>query len=189
MEIQRMSDTYSNPRRHLLRREAPHQTSQKGVRAANVHDAVSPRTWPDRGTNINLDDFELSVFGAVRKPLALDWKAITELPTQSVKADLDARSIHRPRRTWHGASLQYLLREANVEPSAIRVTLFSDGGYFTRYGLHELIRDGGVLAYEVDGQPLSRSDGGPLRLVLPRVDPWRCAKWVRGLAVEDESAF
>ncbi|MEM8995866.1 MAG: molybdopterin-dependent oxidoreductase [Acidobacteriota bacterium] len=188
MEIQRMSDTYSNPRRHLLRREAPHRTHQS-IPAADIPDVVSPRTWPDRGLNINLDDFELSVFGAVRKPLALDWKTLTELPTQSVKADLDSRSIHRPRRIWHGASLQYLLREADVEPGAIRVTLFSDGGYFTRYGLHELIRDGGVLAYEVDGQSLSRSDGGPLRLVLPRADPWRCAKWVRGLAVEDESAF
>ncbi|MEM1178098.1 MAG: molybdopterin-dependent oxidoreductase [Acidobacteriota bacterium] len=188
MEVLRMSDTYSNPRRHLVRREAPHQSARR-IRAANAPEVATPRTWPDRGLNINLDDFEVSVFGAVRQPLALDWDTITSLPTASVKADLDTRSIHRPRRTWHGASLHYVLRQADVEPSAIRVTLFSDGGYFTRYGLHELIREGGVLAYEVDGEPLTRSDGGPLRLVLPRTDPWRCAKWVRGLAVEDESDF
>lgn len=189
MEAIRMTDTYSNPlRRHLVRREAPHQSARR-ARAAKAPDVASPRTWPARGLKISLDDFELSLFGAVKKTLNFDWSALTSLPAQTVKANLDSRSIHRPRRTWLGASVQYLLRSANVDPGAIRVTIYSEGGYFTRYGLHELIREGGVLAYQVDGQPLSRSDGGPVRLVLPRLDPWRCAKWVRGIAIEDESAL
>ena len=187
METHTMTDTHSNPPRRMPpRREQPHQAAHLICTKEFV---ATPRTWPTRGLSMDLDQFELQVFGAVRQSLDLNWSTLKALPPMSIDADLDSRSVRRPRRTWTGASLHHVLRLADVERAAIRVTLYSEGGYYTRFALHELLRKGGVLAYEVDGRPLTRSEGGPVRLVMPRLDPWRCSKWVRGISVEDDLEF
>ncbi|MEM6792346.1 MAG: molybdopterin-dependent oxidoreductase [Acidobacteriota bacterium] len=147
--------------------------------------SIAERPWPVRGLSLDLDDFALRVFGAVEKELVIDWPNLTRrTPTRSVQADLDATTVRAQTRQWTGAPLEGLLEEAGISPTASCVTAYSEGGYYTHLRLYDLLDGNPILAYEVDGRPLTRSDGGPVRLVLPRLAPWRSAKWVRGLEIE-----
>ena len=187
METHIMTDTHRSLTRRLMPRRGLSRTA--AIFKADEPKPVTSRTWPAREYGLNPDPFELRVFGAVRRTLELDESTLKSLPSTSLEADLDSRSIRQPKRVWTGASLLHLLRMTDMEPEAMRVTLFSEGGYYTRFALHELLRKNGVLAYEVDGRPLTRSEGGPVRLVLPRIDPWRCSKWVRAIQLEEVATF
>jgi DMSO/TMAO reductase YedYZ molybdopterin-dependent catalytic subunit len=43
-------------------------------------------------------------------------------------------------------------------------------------GLHDV-----MLAYEMDGKPLSRAHGAPLRLVIPEMYGYKNVKWLSGI--------
>ena len=35
-----------------------------------------------------------------------------------------------------------------------------------------------MLAHSLDGEPLTREHGGPLRVILPQLYAWKGAKWI-----------
>jgi DMSO/TMAO reductase YedYZ molybdopterin-dependent catalytic subunit len=41
------------------------------------------------------------------------------------------------------------------------------------------------LVYALDGKPLSRDRGGPVRLLVPHLYFWKSAKWVRRLELAE----
>ena len=43
-------------------------------------------------------------------------------------------------------------------------------------GLHDV-----MLAYEMDGKPLSRAHGAPLRLIIPEMYGYKNVKWLNGI--------
>ncbi len=42
-----------------------------------------------------------------------------------------------------------------------------------------------MLAYDMDGQPLSRAHGAPLRMVIPEMYGYKNTKWVNKIVVSD----
>jgi DMSO/TMAO reductase YedYZ molybdopterin-dependent catalytic subunit len=42
-----------------------------------------------------------------------------------------------------------------------------------------------MLAYEMDGKPLSRSHGAPVRVVIPEMYGYKNVKWVERIVVGD----
>jgi DMSO/TMAO reductase YedYZ molybdopterin-dependent catalytic subunit len=71
------------------------------------------------------------------------------------------------------------------------VLAFSHSGYTTNLPLSDVSGGRASVAWEVDGQPLSRDHGGPARLLVPHLYFWKSAKWVAGLRVldHDEQGF
>src|SRR5581483_11442453 len=48
-----------------------------------------------------------------------------------------------------------------------------------------------LVAYEADGEPLTREHGGPVRLFVPHLYLWKSAKWLKRIEVltEDQLGF
>ncbi len=67
----------------------------------------------------------------------------------------------------------------------------SSDGYTTNNPLEELLDVNVLLAYELDGAPLPREHGGPLRVIIPHLYAWKGAKFLKGLRfqAEDEPGF
>ena len=43
-----------------------------------------------------------------------------------------------------------------------------------------------LIAFEVDGQPLSREHGGPARMITPQLYAWKGAKFVKSITFLEE---
>ena len=67
-------------------------------------------------------------------------------------------------------------------PSATHVLAFSHTGYTTNLPLADVTGGKAWVAWEADGEPLTRDHGGPARLLVPHLYFWKSAKWVAGSA-------
>jgi len=133
---------------------------------------------------IPLQDWRLEVTGLVARPLELDWDDLQACPRQELRAD-----IHCVTRwsclglAWEGVHPRELLARAAPGPGATHVTLHGYDGYTTNLPLEALLADGVLLADTLEGRPLPRDHGGPLRLVLPERYFWKSAKWLRAIEI------
>jgi DMSO/TMAO reductase YedYZ molybdopterin-dependent catalytic subunit len=149
--------------------------------------------------SVDLDHWQLEITGLVQHPKVLTLAEIKARKRVTVTATLECSgnssnpgfmgAIGNVR--WTGTPLRALLRECGLEPRGIEVVFFGvdtkvekirDKEYpqnFARsLSRDEALRDSILLAYEVNGQPLPKEHGGPLRLVVPG---WFGIAWVKWL--------
>ncbi|MDE3050014.1 MAG: molybdopterin-dependent oxidoreductase, partial [Nitrospirota bacterium] len=99
--------------------------------------------------------------GAVVQPVSLDRAAIAALPAEQ---QLDISTV-MPNMKGKGIRLKALLDVPALAINADHVTVHSgDGKYSACLTLAQAL-EWGVLLYELDGEPLPESKGGPFRLV------------------------
>ena len=99
--------------------------------------------------------------GAVVQPVSLDRAAIAALPAEQ---QLDISTV-MPNMKGKGIRLKALLDVPALAINADHVTVQSgDGKYSACLTLAQAL-EWGVLLYELDGEPLPESKGGPFRLV------------------------
>jgi sulfane dehydrogenase subunit SoxC len=151
--------------------------------------------------------YRLEITGAVERPISLSLDAIRERPRVAERitfecagngrALLEPRPLSQPWLTeavgtaeWGGTPLKPLLDEAGVKPDAVEV-LFSaedrgiEGGVPQAYERALPIADvgHGLLAYEMNGEPLLPQHGFPLRLVVPGWYGMQNVKWLTRITV------
>jgi DMSO/TMAO reductase YedYZ molybdopterin-dependent catalytic subunit len=128
-------------------------------------------------------NFSLKVHGEVERPLALDFAALMALGATTVRSDvhcvtgwscLDAK--------WTGVTLKTIAAAAGVKDTARHVIFESAHGYTANVRLREVIdQDDVMVAWDLDGQPLRRPHGAPVRAVVPDLYFWKSAKWLTGI--------
>jgi DMSO/TMAO reductase YedYZ molybdopterin-dependent catalytic subunit len=156
--------------------------------------------------------FELIVDGLVDKSLSLDLDDLRSRPQISAvvtlecagngRAQLLPRPVSQPWLTeavgtasWTGTPLSSLLQEAGVAEGAVDV-IFTGADHGIERGheqdyqralpLAEAMRDGVMLAYEMNGAPLPPQHGAPLRLIVPGWYGMAHVKWLRRITVVAE---
>jgi DMSO/TMAO reductase YedYZ molybdopterin-dependent catalytic subunit len=131
-----------------------------------------------------LDDWTLSVGGAVAAPTSWTWAEFLELPAEMPTVDISCVTKWTKLDTvWKGVSIDTLM--AAARPESQYVTAWCDGGYTTNLPLRDLTGGRAWIAYEFDGEPLAPAHGGPARLLVPHLYFWKSAKWVRQLQIGD----
>jgi 2-dehydropantoate 2-reductase len=114
--------------------------------------------------------------GAVVQPVSLDRAALAALPAEQ---QLDISTVF-PSMRGKGIRLKALLDVPALAIKADHVTVHSgDGKYSACLTLAQAL-EWGILVYEVDGEALPESKGGPYRLVTPGLGDL-CAN-VKGVA-------
>jgi DMSO/TMAO reductase YedYZ molybdopterin-dependent catalytic subunit len=53
--------------------------------------------------------------------------------------------------------------------------------------LHQASLHDVMLAYEMDGKPLPREHGAPVRLIIPEMYGYKNVKWLQGIDVVDHA--
>ena len=137
---------------------------------------------------IDLETWRLRIFGAVDREMELTWEQFRALPSATVTCDIHCVTAwSRMDNEFEGVLFQELLNHFRPLPSAGHVMAHCYGGYMTNLPLFDLMRENVLLAYKHDGEELTPSHGGPLRLVVPHLYFWKSAKWLRGLEfIENE---
>ena len=133
---------------------------------------------------IDVADWRLEILGAVKRARSFDWEQLRELPIHEVVAD-----IHCVTRwsmldvAWRVVRPRDLFEACGVLPEATHVTLRGYDDYTTNLPLEALRDDDVLIAFELQGRPLPRQHGGPVRLVVPKRYFWKSAKWLRAIEV------
>ena len=141
---------------------------------------------------MRLDKWSFAIEGLVDKSVKWAWEEFLHLPMQTFVVDIHCVTKWTKLDTrWQGVSVDTLFEHVRLDPKAMYVTAFGDGGYTTNVPLPDIINGQAFVAYQYDGQPLAPEHGGPARLVVPKLYFWKSAKWVRGLRLmeKDKSGF
>ena len=112
------------------------------------------------------NQWQVSVTGLVQNPLNLTLTNLTDMPVTSIDANIycvDFPSQMVTGGMWTGVKLGYILEEAGVLPSAIKVAFYASDGYSTDLDLQTANKQDVILAYQKDGESLAET----LRLVVP----------------------
>ena len=140
---------------------------------------------------VDINTWTIRVFGLVEQEITLDWHQFAALPWQTLDADFHCVTQWSALdQTWEGVALSDLLELAGVSSAARFVMAHCFGDYTTNLPL-DIALDEGFLAHKQAGQPIGKSHGWPLRLIVPSLYGWKSAKWVNGieLMAEDSPGF
>ena len=154
----------------------------------DVWPVLSAELTPDLPT----DTWTFTVEGLVEHPITWTWDEMQTLPQSTYAGDIHCVTAwSKHAMTFTGVSVDVLLDAAGVAPSATHVVAFSHTGYTTNLPLADVTGGQAWIAFEAEGEPLSRDHGGPARLLVPHLYFWKSAKWVAGLTVldHDEPGF
>ena len=152
-------------------------------------------TFPDAST------WRLTVDGEVERPLSLSLSDLKAMPRASATCVLqcagNGRSLHRPivpgvqwkygavgNAKWTGVRVRDVLEKAGLKAGAKHLHTFGTDKPpekvppFHRSVELDKIREDGLIAFEMNGEPLPQAHGGPARLVVPG---WAGDHWMKWL--------
>jgi DMSO/TMAO reductase YedYZ molybdopterin-dependent catalytic subunit len=156
------------------------------------------RKWPvldASGTpNLDLEHWELKVWGLTNRPANWTMKTLNQLPKVKVFADFHCVTRwSRLGNLWEGVSTRTLVEAAGgLKPEARFVLAYGyDYGWTTNLPIEHFLAEDALVALIHDGEPLALEHGGPARLIVPRLYAWKSAKWLGGLQFldRDEAGF
>lgn len=158
----------------------------------------------------NLADWRLRISGFVEKSAALTFEDLRRLPVveTAVTIECSGNSGHSTlmnglvsNGVWRGVALSPLLRSCGVKPEAREVVFFGAdtererkwpaGGkqlsapHGRSLFVQDALDDKVMLATHLNGEPLSHSQGFPLRLIVPGWYGMTQVKWLRQIVVLD----
>ena len=131
--------------------------------------------------------WRLEIDGLVRKPVQLTYAQLRALPRAHQVSDfhcVTGWSVAGVR--WGGVRFADLLALAEPLPSAKAIRFVSlEQPYDDSLTLDQALLGNVMLAYELDGQPLSRPHGAPARVVIPEMYGYKGVKWLTRMELVD----
>lgn len=111
------------------------------------------------------DRWALRVGGLVERPVTLSVDALTRLPRTRTRVRHHCVEGWSAVASWDGVRLSEIARLVEPDPRARYVEFRSfEPGYYSSWDLGSALHPQTILAYGMNGQPLAREYGAPLRL-------------------------
>ena len=143
----------------------------QGWRIYTVADTMprfDPRSW------------RLRIDGLVARPRDLGYDELLQLPRVEQTSDfhcVTGWTVNNVR--WSGVRFRDLLALARPLPQAHALRFVSaETPYDDTLTLAQALHPDAMLAHQMDGKPLSRPHGAPVRVVMPEMYGYKNVKWV-----------
>lgn len=146
----------------------------QGWRIYTVSDHMpvfDPATW------------RLRVGGLVGRPVSISYPELRALPrAEQVSAFHCVTGWTVPGVRWAGVRLRDVFDLVSPLPGAGAVRFVSaEVPYVDYLTVGQSLLPEVLLAYEMEGRPLAREHGAPVRLVVPEMYGYKNVKWVAGI--------
>lgn len=189
------------PLKSLTRWITPNELFHVLTVMAHPLPAIDPAAW------------RLSIEGQVERPVTLSYEQLKALPARTVVAVLECAGNSRNAASpplpkshlgngyvgnaeWRGAPLQLVLDQAGVKASAREVVLEgADRGkpafapaevpFAKSLPVEKALHPDTLLVYEMNGAPLPREHGGPVRALVPGWYGTYHVKWLTRVEVSE----
>jgi DMSO/TMAO reductase YedYZ molybdopterin-dependent catalytic subunit len=141
------------------------------------------KKWPvlDLGEQpeIPLIDWRLTIDGAVEHPVILTWEDFLALPqTEDISDFHCVTTWSKLDMNWKGVRLLDLAALAQPNENATHIMCYGYDDYSTNISLEEALKSDVLLVHTVEGKPLPREHGGPVRMITPQLYAWKGSKWI-----------
>ncbi|MGI8983736.1 MAG: molybdopterin-dependent oxidoreductase [Acidimicrobiales bacterium] len=132
-------------------------------------------------------DYTLSVSGLVDTPATYTMADLRAMPPTRMTRDFQCVTGWRVHDVkWVGVRLADLLDQAGARPGAWGVRFLSfDGVYTETLTMDQARGDDVIVAYELEGKPVSSAHGGPARLYVAPMYGYKSIKWLNRIEVTD----
>ena len=131
--------------------------------------------------------WRLQIDGLVKRPVSLTYADMQALPRAEQVSSfhcVTGWTVHDVH--WAGVRFQHLLELVEPLPSAKAIRFVSaEKPYDDSLTLEQVGLPDAMLAYELDGHPLSRPHGAPARVVLPQMYGYKGVKWLMRMELVD----
>jgi DMSO/TMAO reductase YedYZ molybdopterin-dependent catalytic subunit len=152
------------------------------------HYRIDINTIPPK---VDGEKWRLQIAGLVEKPLSLSlldlqrYQPMHQFVTLSCISNPVGGDLIGTTR-WTGVSLQQLLPDLKLAPSATHWKIRSADGFFEVVSLDAIKTDPRImLTYSWDGVPLKRAHGYPLRIYIPDLYGMKQPKWIESIEATD----
>lgn len=130
---------------------------------------------------LDLQNWRLTVEGEVAHPQVFSYHAVQHFPSREVIHDIHC--VTRWSRLgcrWRGVALTTLIALVQPSPTArfVQFVAYSPRQHDSSLPLEVCLNEDVLLAWEMDGAPLSIAHGYPLRVVAPSRYFYKSVKWV-----------
>jgi DMSO/TMAO reductase YedYZ molybdopterin-dependent catalytic subunit len=139
---------------------------------------------------VELAGWTLQIDGLVERPTTLSYADITALAAHSDYYTLQCISnlvggdlwgnAH-----WKGVRLVELLTATGLKPGVRDVVFHAADDYTDSIPIDVALRPDTLLAYEMNGEPLTKEHGYPARLLIPGIYGMKNVKWITRIEVVD----
>lgn len=135
------------------------------------------------------DEWDLLLTGEVAESFTIDFADLQEFPTEhrftTLRCVGESLNGHKlDNAIWTGTPIKPLLERADPEGKCGCAMLYAKDDYFVQFPVAAL--EDAFLAWGMNGRPLPRSHGHPVRLLVPGQWGETNVKWLNEIELLDE---
>lgn len=162
--------------------------SGPGIQPITPQDKFYTVTKNTVDPDVDIDVWRLEVNGHVERSHTYDFEELAVLPSTTQLTTLMCISNHVSaglisNAEWRGVPMSDLLDAAEVRPGAVEVVLRGADGFTDTFSIDKALEPTTLVVYEINGEPLSRIHGFPVRVIVPGLFGEKSVKWVTGIEV------
>jgi len=167
-----------------LTREAKAQARKDGRPRLPPGQRVLERLKPMGGQpgDPSPSNFKLRVHGEVEQPFEVGFAELLKLPQAKLALDVHCVTGWTVLGAkFEGVLLKTLAEKAKLKPKARFVIFEAAHGYTSNISLKDALKPEVMVTHRLNGEPLSRAHGAPVRNIVPDFYFWKSAKWLTGI--------
>lgn len=139
---------------------------------------------------VSVEGWTLEVGGLVEQPMSLSYDDLRALPTVEEFVTLECISNEVGgdligNAEWKGVALREILETARLRPGVVDISFQASDGYSESIPLDRALNQDVMVAYEMNGEPLSDRHGFPARLIVPGFFGLKSVKWLTQISPVD----
>jgi DMSO/TMAO reductase YedYZ molybdopterin-dependent catalytic subunit len=139
--------------------------------------------------HVSLDGYTLKVTGLVDKPLALTYEQVLAHDAYSKVVTLHCVEGWDATILWEGVLIDDLLKEAQVQDSAVIVIFHAADGYTSSLPVAYLRDKQILLAYKMNGIDVPPERGFPFVVVAEAKWGYKWVKWVTEIELSNDPTY
>ncbi|MBA2488623.1 MAG: molybdopterin-dependent oxidoreductase [Chloroflexi bacterium] len=138
--------------------------------------------------------WRMAVTGQVDRPSTIDLAALRAMPAVEQETTLMCISNIvsgglMSNAIWRGVPLASLIDQAGPRSGAVEVVCKSVDGYSDTFAIDKAMEPTTLVAYEMNGEPLPRRHGYPVRLIVPGLFGEKSIKWLTEVELVDRDVL
>jgi DMSO/TMAO reductase YedYZ molybdopterin-dependent catalytic subunit len=136
--------------------------------------------------NIGSGSYSLTMSGLVDQQKTYSYADLLKMTGVQRVVKLNCVEGWDATALWEGVSLAGLLDDAGVMPSARNVIFKAQDGDSTSFAVDDARSNNFMIAYKINGIPLTADRGYPTRLVADNKWGYKWIKWITGIELSDK---